>query len=144
METFKTGLNAAMAPSSKLVQKLLTGCTVDAAGEEQIYQSQNSMFMNFLMIDFMRDSCVEVLLNKIEEVATADRVLSGRAAISMPLLPLMLTQLRYLTASHKVEIYSRIEGIFNRATESAKLDIIANAELILDASMHDEFVELLK
>jgi len=80
----------------------------------------------------------------IEEVATADRVLSGRAAISMPLLPLMLTQLRYLTASHKVEIYSRIEGIFNRATESAKLDIIANAELILDASMHDEFVELLK
>ncbi|XP_036674528.2 Fanconi anemia group D2 protein homolog [Drosophila suzukii] len=143
METFKTGLNAAMTPSSKLVQKLLTGCTVDAAGEEQIYQSQNSMFMNFLMIDFMRDSCVEVLLNKIEEVATADRVLSGRAAISMPLLPLMLTQLRYLTASHKVEIYSRIEGIFNRATESAKLDIIANAELILDASMHDEFVELL-
>ncbi|XP_017119014.1 Fanconi anemia group D2 protein [Drosophila elegans] len=143
LETFKTGLNAAMAPNSKLVQKLLTGCTVDAAGEEQIYQSQNSMFMNFLMIDFLRDACVEVLLNKIEEVATADRVLTGRAAISMPLLPLMLTQLRYLTVSHKVQIYSRIEGIFNRATKSAKLDIIANAELILDASMHDEFVELL-
>ncbi|XP_017003443.2 Fanconi anemia group D2 protein homolog [Drosophila takahashii] len=143
LETFKTGLNAAMAPSSKLVQKLLTGCTVDAAGEEQIYQSQNSMFMNFLMIDFMRDPCVEVLLNKIEEVATADRVVLGKAAIPMPLLPLMLTQLRYLTVSHKVEIYGRIEGIFNRATESAKLDIIANAELILDASMHDEFVELL-
>ncbi|XP_017048859.1 Fanconi anemia group D2 protein [Drosophila ficusphila] len=143
METFKTGLNSAMSPKSKLVQKLLTGCTVDAAGEEQIYQSQNSMFMNFLMIDFMRDACVEVLLNKIEEVATSDRVLTGMAAISMPLLPLMLTQLRYLTASHKVEIYKRIEGIFNRATDSAKLDIIANAELILDASMHDEFVELL-
>ncbi|EDV48341.1 Fanconi anemia group D2 protein [Drosophila erecta] len=143
METFKTGLNAAMAPDSKLVQKLLTGCTVDAAGEEQIYQSQNSIFMNFLMIDFMRDACVEVLLNKIEEVATADRVIMGKAAIPLPLLPLMLTQLRYLTASHKVEIYSRIEVIFNRATESAKLDIIANAELILDASMHDEFVELL-
>lgn len=143
METFKTGLNAAMAPASKLVQKLLTGCTVDAAGEEQIYQSQNSMFMNFLMIDFMRDACVEVLLNKIEEVAKSDRVIMGKAAIPLPLLPLMLTQLRYLTASHKVEIYSRIEVIFNRATESAKLDIIANAELILDASMHDEFVELL-
>uniref|UniRef100_A0A6P4EZY6 Fanconi anemia group D2 protein n=1 Tax=Drosophila rhopaloa TaxID=1041015 RepID=A0A6P4EZY6_DRORH len=143
LETFKTGLNAAMAPKSKLVQKLLIGCTVDAAGEEQIYQSQNSMFMNFLMIDFLRDPCVDVLLNKIEEVATADRVLSGRAAIPMPLLPLMLTQLRYLTVSHKVQIYSRIEGIFNRATKSAKLDIIANAELILDASMHDEFVELL-
>ncbi|XP_017074591.2 Fanconi anemia group D2 protein [Drosophila eugracilis] len=143
METFKSGLNAAMAPGSKLVQKLLTGCTVDAAGEEQIYQSQNSMFMNFLMIDFLREPCVDVLLNKIEEVATADRVLLGRATIPLPLLPLMLTQLRYLTVSHKVEIYSRIESIFNRATESAKLDIIANAELILDASMHDEFVELL-
>lgn len=96
METFKTGLNAAMAPASKLVQKLLTGCTVDAAGEEQIYQSQNSMFMNFLMIDFMRDACVEVLLNKIEEVAKSDRVIMGKAAIPLPLLPLMLTQLRLL------------------------------------------------
>ncbi|KAH8292041.1 hypothetical protein KR054_003960 [Drosophila jambulina] len=143
VETFKTGLNAAMAPKSQLVQKLLTGCTVDASGEEQIYQSQNSMFMNFLMIDFLREPCVEVLLNKIEEVATADRVLTGKAAIPLPLLPLMLAQLRYLTASHKVEIYSRIEGIFNRATDAAKLDIIASAELILDASMHDEFVELL-
>lgn len=143
VETFKTGLNAAMAPKSKLVQKLLTGCTVDASGEEQIYQSQNSMFMNFLMIDFLRDPCVEVLLNKIEEVATADQVLTGKAAIALPLLPLMLAQLRYLTASHKEQIYSRIEGVFNRATDAAKLDIIANAELILDASMHDEFVDLL-
>ncbi|KAH8265254.1 hypothetical protein KR038_002491 [Drosophila bunnanda] len=143
VETFKTGLSAAMAPKSKLVQKLLTGCTVDASGEEQIYQSQNSMFMNFLMIDFLRDPCVEVLLSKIEEVATADRVLTGKAAIPLPLLPLMLAQLRYLTASHKQQIYSRIEGIFHRATDAAKLDIIASAELILDASMHDEFVELL-
>ncbi|XP_017017550.1 Fanconi anemia group D2 protein homolog [Drosophila kikkawai] len=143
VETFKTGLNAAMAPQSKLVQKLLTGCTVDASGEEQIYQSQNSIFMNFLMIDFLRDPCVEVLLNKIEEVATADRVLTGKAAIPLPLLPLMLAQLRYLTASHKEQIYSRIEGIFNRVTDAAKLDIIASAELILDASMHDEFVQLL-
>ncbi|KAH8294661.1 hypothetical protein KR018_001006 [Drosophila ironensis] len=143
VETFKTGLNAALAPKSKLVQKLLSGCTVDAAGEEQIYQSQNSMFMNFLMIDFLRDPCVEVLLNRIEEVATADRVLTGTAAIALPLLPLMLAQLRYLTASHKAQIYPRIEGIFNRATAPAKLDIIANAELVLDASMHDEFVDLL-
>ncbi|EDV43092.1 uncharacterized protein Dana_GF18312 [Drosophila ananassae] len=143
LETFKTGLKAALAPRSKLVQKLLSGCTVDAAGEEQIYQSQNSMFMNFLMIDFLREPCLEVLLNQVEEVATADRVVTGKAAISLPLLPLMLSQLRYLTASHKVEIYPRIEGIFNRATASAKLDIIANAELVLDASKHDEFVNLL-
>ncbi|KAH8247136.1 hypothetical protein KR032_010698 [Drosophila birchii] len=143
METFKAGLNTAMGPQSKLVQKLLTGCTVDASGEEQIYQSQNSMFMNFLMIDFMRDPCMEVLLTKIEEVATANRILTGKAAIPLPLLPLMLAQLRYLTASHKKQIYSRIEGIFNKATEAAKLDIIGSAEMILDASMHDEFVELL-
>ncbi|KAH8382936.1 hypothetical protein KR009_005875 [Drosophila setifemur] len=143
VETFRIGLNAAMAPNSKLVQKLLTGCTVDAAGEEQIYQSQNSMFMNFLMIDFLRQPCLEVLLNRIEEVSTADRVLTGKATIALPLLPLMLAQLRYLTATHKEQVYQRIESIFNKATEPAKLDIIANAELVLDASKHDAFVDLL-
>ncbi|XP_022209594.2 Fanconi anemia group D2 protein homolog [Drosophila obscura] len=143
LETFKAGLNSAMGPKSKLSQKLLTGCTVDAAGEEQIYQSQNSMFMNFLMIDFMRDPCLEVLLNRMEEVATSDQVIKGQGAIAMPLLPLMMAQMRYLTLSHKDQIYKRIEGIFNRATDSSKLDIISNAEFMLDASMHDEFVELL-
>ncbi|XP_026845923.1 Fanconi anemia group D2 protein [Drosophila persimilis] len=143
VETFKSGLNTAMAPKSKLSQKLLTGCTVDAAGEEQIYQSQNSMFMNFLMIDFMRDPCLEVLLNRMEEVATSDHVITGQGAIAMPLLPLMLAQMRYLSLAHKEQIYQRIEGIFNRATDSSKLDIISNAEFVLDASMHDAFVELL-
>ncbi|SPP83080.1 Fanconi anemia group D2 protein homolog [Drosophila guanche] len=143
LETFKSGLNTAMAPKSKLSQKLLTGCTVDAAGEEQIYQSQNSMFMNFLMIDFMRDPCLEVLLDRMEEVATSDQVITGQGAIPMPLLPLMLAQMRYLTLSHKEQIYKRIEVVFNRATDSSKLDIINNAEFVLDASMHDAFVELL-
>ncbi|XP_068157652.1 Fanconi anemia group D2 protein homolog isoform X2 [Drosophila tropicalis] len=144
VETFKTGLNLALSPKSKMAQKLLSGCTVDAAGEEQIYQSQNSIFMNFLMIDFLREPCLEVLLNKIEEMATSEDLLSGQTVgAGISLLPLMLAQLRYMTLSHSEEIYKRIERVFNNANQSARLDIINNAEFVLDATKHDEFVDLL-
>ncbi|KAH8311710.1 hypothetical protein KR044_007645 [Drosophila immigrans] len=141
IETFKTGLNAALAPKSKLAQKLLSGCTIDTAGEEQAYQSQNSMFINFLMIDFLREPCLEVLFNKIEEISKLDRVQTIPGCL--PLLPLMLAQLRYLTLSHSDQIYSHIERIFNMGSDSSKMDIINNAEFVLDASKHDDFVELL-
>ncbi|EDV91108.1 Fanconi anemia group D2 protein [Drosophila grimshawi] len=142
IETFKAGLNAALAPKSKLAQKLLSGCTIDTAGAEQIYQSQNSMFINFLMIDFLRDPCLEVLFTKIEEISKCqERVQTMPGCV--PLLPLMLAQLRYLTLSHSDQIYNHIERIFNNASESSKLDIINNAEFLLDTSKHDSFVELL-
>ncbi|XP_060649460.1 LOW QUALITY PROTEIN: Fanconi anemia group D2 protein [Drosophila nasuta] len=141
IETFKTGLNAALAPKSKLAQKLLSGCTIDTAGEEQAYQSQNSMFINFLMIDFLREPCLEVLFNKIEEIAKLDRVQTIPGCL--PLLPLMLGQLRYLTLSHSDQIYSHIERIFNIGSDSTKMDVINNAEFVLDASKHDDFVDLL-
>ncbi|KAH8381489.1 hypothetical protein KR093_006396 [Drosophila rubida] len=141
IETFKTGLNAALAPKSKLAQKLLSGCTIDTAGEEQAYQSQNSMFINFLMIDFLREPCLEVLFNKIEEIAKQERVQTVPGCL--PLLPLMLAQLRYLTLSHSDQIYSHIERVFNIGHDSAKMDIINNAEFVLDASKHDDFVDLL-
>lgn len=139
--TFKTGLNVALAPKSKLAQKLLSGCTIDTAGEEQVYQSQNSMFINFLMIDFLREPCLEVLFNKIEEIAKLERVQTVPGCL--PLLPLMLAQLRYLTLSHSDQIYAHIERIFNNASEPSKLDIISSAEYLLDGSKHDDFVELL-
>ncbi|KAM8706214.1 hypothetical protein ACLKA7_010484 [Drosophila subpalustris] len=141
IETFKAGLNVALAPKSKIAQKLLSGCTIDTAGEEQAYQSQNSMFINFLMIDFLREPCLDVLFNKIEEIAKLDRVQTTPGCL--PLLPLMLAQLRYLTLSHSDQIYIHIERIFNNGSESSKLDIISNAEFVLDASKHDDFVELL-
>ncbi|XP_064549377.1 Fanconi anemia group D2 protein homolog [Drosophila montana] len=141
IETFKAGLNVALAPKSKLAQKLLSGCTIDTAGEEQVYQSQNSMFINFLMIDFLREPCLEVLFNKIEEIAKLERVQTVPGCL--PLLPLMLAQLRYLTLSHSDQIYAHIERIFNNASEPSKLDIISSAEYLLDGSKHDDFVELL-
>lgn len=141
IETFKTGLNLALSPKSKMVQKLLSGCTIDTAGEEQAYQSQNSMFINLLMIDFLREPCLEVLFNKIEEVAKLDRVKTVPGCL--PLLPLMLAQLRYLTRSHSDQMYNQIERIFNNCSEASKLDIINSAEFILDASKQDNFVELL-
>ncbi|KAH8417749.1 hypothetical protein KR222_005289 [Zaprionus bogoriensis] len=141
IETFKTGLSLALAPKSKLAQKLLSGCTIDTAGEEQAYQSQNSMFINFLMIDFLREPCLDVLFTKIEEIAKLERVQTIPGCL--PLLPLMLAQLRYLTLSHSDQIYSHIERVFNNGSEASRLDIINSAEFVLDASKHDEFVELL-
>lgn len=141
IETFKTGLNLALSPKSKMAQKLLSGCTIDTAGEEQAYQSQNSMFINLLMIDFLREPCLEILFNKIEEIAQLERVKTVPGCL--PLLPLMLAQLRYLTRSHSDQMYKHIERIFNNCSEASKLDIINSAEFVLDASKHDNFVELL-
>lgn len=141
IDTFKMGLNQALSPKSKIIQKLLSGCTIDTAGEEQVYQSQNSMFINFLMIDFLREPCLEVLFNKIEEISKLDRVQTIPGCL--PMLPLMLAQLRYLTLSHSDQMYNHIERIFNNASEASKLDIINSAEFVLDSSKHDNFVELL-
>ncbi|ALC46708.1 Fancd2 [Drosophila busckii] len=141
IETFKNGLNNALAPKSKIAHKLLSGCTIDIADENQAYQSQNSMFINFLMIDFLREPCLDVLFKKIEEISLLEDALSASGGLS--LLPLMLEQLRYLTLSHSEQIYAHIERIFNNASESAKLDIINSAEFVLDARKHDDFVELL-
>ncbi|XP_030369940.1 Fanconi anemia group D2 protein isoform X2 [Scaptodrosophila lebanonensis] len=138
---FKTGLSTALSSTSKLAQKLLTGCTIDSSGEDLVYQSQSSMFVNFLIIDFLREPCLAVLLDKIEEVACSEREQLPQE--SFPMLPLMLAQLRFVTFSHSEEIYERIKSISNHATHSSMLHIIGCAEFLLDGSKHDEFVDLL-
>lgn len=142
IETFKAGLKEALASNSKLALKLLSGCTISIPGENSVYQSQDSMMVNFLMIDFLREHVLEVLLNRIDELACKEQNLSFNAS-QIPLLPLMLAQLRYVSNSQSELVYERIKNIFEKSTEAAKWDIIANAEFILDASKHDAFAQQL-
>lgn len=119
--------------------KLLTGCTISIPGEESVYQSQDSMIVNFFMIDSLRDRVLDLLLIKIEQIACEKTTIEA----VVPLLPLMLAQLQYVACTHSDIIYERIKTIFEKALEHSKWDIIANAELILASKKHDEFAQLL-
>lgn len=139
---FKNGLCDAW---SRFAIKLLTGCTISIPGEESVYQSQNSMIVNFFMIDRLRDHVLELLLQKIEKAACEKTPTTSttKAQSAVPLLPLMLTQLQYVSFTHSDKIYEHITNVFGRALEQSKWDIIANAELILGPQKHDDFAQLL-
>ncbi|KAM7362212.1 fancd2 [Cochliomyia hominivorax] len=140
LNMFITGLRDAW---SKYSLKLLTGCTISIPGDDSVYQSQDSMIVNFFMIDFLRDKVLEILLIQIKKAA-CDRVPSTKPINNnVPLLPLMLSQLQYIANTHSDIIYEHIKNNFEYASEQSKWDIIASAELILDSSKHDNFAQLL-
>ncbi|XP_019844495.2 Fanconi anemia group D2 protein isoform X2 [Bactrocera dorsalis] len=142
VDMFKTGLNDALSPKCKYSLKLLSGCTIKVPDHNSEYQSQESMILNFLMVDFLQDAVVEVLLQKITEAASQRTPLFlGNGTV--PLLPLLMVQLRYVAQSHSTLIFERISSAFKDASESARQDIIVNAELVLDESKHDDFVQML-
>lgn len=62
---------------------------------------------------------------------------------TVPLLPLLMVQLRYVAQSHSRLIFERISSAFKEASESARQDIIVNSEFVLDESKHDDFVDML-
>lgn len=70
VDMFKTGLNDALSPKCKYSLKLLSGCTINVPDQNSMYHSQESMIVNFLMVDFLRDAVVDVLLQKITEAAS--------------------------------------------------------------------------
>ncbi|XP_054081207.1 Fanconi anemia group D2 protein homolog isoform X3 [Zeugodacus cucurbitae] len=142
VDMFKTGLNDALSPKCKYSLKLLSGCTINVPEYNSSYQSQESMIVNFLMVDFLQDAVVEVLLQKITEAA-GQRTPLFLGNGTVPLLPLLMVQLRYVAQSHSSLIFERICTAFKEASESAKQDIIINAELVLDESKHDDFVQML-
>lgn len=137
---FITGLRDAW---SKYALKLLSGCTISIPGDDSVYQSQDSMIVNFFMIDFLRDKVLELLLEQIRKSAMGGTSAFRTAGNLVPLLPLMLSQLQYVASTHNEVIYDHIKEIFENASDQSKWDIIANAELILDPSKHDEFAKLL-
>ncbi|XP_017471044.1 PREDICTED: Fanconi anemia group D2 protein isoform X2 [Rhagoletis zephyria] len=141
-DMFKSGLSEALSPKCKYSLKLLSGCTISIPGHDSVYQSQESMIVNFLMIDFLRDAVVDILLNKTSEAAK-QRQPVFLANGTVPFLPLLIAQLRHVTQSHSTLIYERITGIFNEASEVSKQDIIMHAGFILEASKHDGFVQML-
>ncbi|XP_039954173.1 Fanconi anemia group D2 protein [Bactrocera neohumeralis] len=142
VDMFKTGLSDALSPKCKYSLKLLSGCTIKVPDHNFEYQSQESMIFNFLMVDFLQDAVVEVLLQKITEAASQRTPLFlGNGTV--PLLPLLMVQLRYVAQSHSTLIFERISSAFKDASESARQDIIVNAELVLDESNHDDFVQML-
>ncbi|XP_065371634.1 Fanconi anemia group D2 protein homolog [Calliphora vicina] len=140
LNMFITGLRDAW---SKYALKLLSGCTISIPGDESIYQSQDSMIVNFFMIDFLRDKVLELLLVQIKKAACQRLQSSKSTDITIPILPLMLSQLQYVASTHSEIIYEHIKNNFENALEQSKWDIIASAELILDSSKHDEFAKLL-
>ncbi|XP_037821987.1 Fanconi anemia group D2 protein [Lucilia sericata] len=140
LKTFITGLRDAW---SKYAIKLLSGCTISIPGDESVYQSQDSMIVNFFMIDFLRDKVLELLLVQIKNAACNKVSSSKTTGNNIPLLPLMLSQLQYVANTHGDIIYENIKTNFENALEQSKWDIIASAELILDSSKHDDFAKLL-
>uniref|UniRef100_A0A1A9WNL2 Fanconi anemia group D2 protein n=1 Tax=Glossina brevipalpis TaxID=37001 RepID=A0A1A9WNL2_9MUSC len=140
IEMFKNGLRAAW---SKMAFKLLRGCTISIPGENGVYLSQDNMITNFFMIDYLRDIVLEFLLDKIEEsVQQIDRAGSSRHG-PIPLLPLMLGQLHYVSMTHSDIIFERIKIILKKSTEFTKWDVIANGGFILDTNKHDDFAQLM-
>ncbi|XP_075147776.1 fancd2 [Haematobia irritans] len=138
-EMFKNGLRDSW---SRFALKLLTGCTISIPGEDNVYQSQDSMIVNFFMIDCLRDRVLDLLLEKIEKIA-CEKSTTSNSTLAVPLLPLMLAQLQYVSNTHSDVIYERIRSVFERASEQSKWDIIASAELILNPSKHNAFAQLL-
>lgn len=137
---FITGLRDAW---SKYALKLLSGCTISIPGDESVYQSQDSMIVNFFMIEFLRDKVLELLLMQIKKAACERIPTAKTSENNVPLLPLMLSQLQYVANTHSEIIYEHIKKNFENALDQSKWDIIASAELILDASKHDDFAQLL-
>lgn len=137
---FITGLRDAW---SKYAFKLLSGCTISIPGDEIVYQSQDSMIVNFFMIDYLRDKVLDLLLIQIEKAACEKSSSSKLSTNNIPLLPLMLFQLQYVAVTHSEIIYEHIKKNFEKYSDQSKYDIIASAELTLDSSKHDDFAKLL-
>lgn len=137
LNMFITGLRDAW---SKYAFKLLSGCTISIPGDDSVYQSQDSMIVNFFMIDYLRDKVLDLLLIQIEKAACEK---GSSSTNNIPLLPLMLFQLQYVACTHSEVIYEHIKKNFEKYAAQSKWDIIASAELILDSSKHDNFAQLL-
>ncbi|XP_004536027.1 Fanconi anemia group D2 protein [Ceratitis capitata] len=142
VEMFKTGFSDSLSPKCKYSLKLLTGCTISVPGNDAVYQSHDSMIANFLMIDFLCESVVDILLQKISEAAKQRQPIF-LANGTVPLLPLLLAQLRYVSQTHSTKIFEHISSIFKAASEPARQDIILSSEFVLHFNKHDDFVKLL-
>ncbi|XP_055384821.1 Fanconi anemia group D2 protein homolog [Condylostylus longicornis] len=119
--------------------KLLTGCVINISSMGTEYQSQDSMTMNFMMIDFLQEGIIDILFQKIEKCASENQNFSP----DVPVLPLLLSQLKFVTTVCSDKLYDRIIKIYEKATAQSRREIISSAEYILDASKHDEFVQYL-
>lgn len=140
VDLFTGGLRDAW---SKYALKLLSGCTISIPGEDSIYQSQDSMIANFFMLDLLQEPVLDLLFEKLNKIAS-DRLPSPVSTQnSVTMLPLILAQLKCVSHSHADKIFECMKTIFEKATDRVKLDIIASAELIFDASKHDAFVQLM-
>lgn len=64
VEMFLKGLKDAW---SKFAVKLLSGCIINVQGDEAVYQSQDSMLVNFFTIDFLCEPVLDILLDMMEK-----------------------------------------------------------------------------
>lgn len=60
-------LNGLRNDWSKFALKLLCGCSINIQGGETVYQSQDSMLVNFFAIDFLCEPVLDILLDMIEQ-----------------------------------------------------------------------------
>lgn len=64
LEMFLKGLRDAWP---KLAPKLLSGCHINVQGEESVYQSQDSMLVNFFTIECLCEPVLDILLDMMEQ-----------------------------------------------------------------------------
>lgn len=132
---FKLGFKEALE-NDNLCSKLLSGCTIQIAEHDKNYPTQESMFMNFLLIEFLQLDVMKVLLDKI-------KVVSKKKDVEMSILPLMISQFKYVTSLHGNLLYSTFLEIYESATPKCQNQIIACAESFLSINKHDEFIQFL-
>lgn len=60
-----------------------------------------------------------------------------------PLLPLILSQLKFVAPLHGELLYEKITDIYKCATPRARSEITSQIEYVLSPSHHDAFVEFL-
>lgn len=65
IKDFISGVTDAMKTHLHLT-KLFTGCKLSLPSSDSIYQSQESLIKDLLMIDFLQVQLIEVLFEKIE------------------------------------------------------------------------------
>lgn len=65
IKDFISGVNDAMNTHMNLT-KIFTGCKLSLPSSDSIYQSQESLIKDLLMIDFLQVHLIEILFEKIE------------------------------------------------------------------------------
>lgn len=138
VKTFMEGLEEVIKSHSTLV-KLLSGCVISIPGVDTTIPSQDSLMLNFLMVEFIQKEIIEILTSKLLELAKDDKHLNS----DPPLLPLILSQLKFVAPLHGELLYGKITDIYKCATPRARSEITSQIEYVLSPSHHDAFVEFL-